>query len=192
MTDTVPPGSAAPAGDELASLARRIAAAAPGAAAEEEARLYRALAPRVRLYGLKHLRDAQRADDLVQQVLWTTIERLRNGGVREPERITSFVLGTSRTMARDLVRGERRRRELIERYGPSLSAVTTAREPLDLERLADCLASLTERDRAVVVMTFYAEQDTGQIAGELTLSPANVRVVRHRALSRLRLCMEAA
>lgn len=190
MTDTSLPSPAAPSGDDLAGVARRIAEAPPGAASEDEARLYRALAPRVRLYGLKHLRSGDLADDLVQRVLVMTIERLRAGEVREPERIASFVLGTSRTMATDLLRGENRHRALMERYAPTAFATATAeRQPLDLARLAECLAQLTERARAVVVLTFYAERDADQIAGELTLTPANVRVVRHRALGRLRGCM---
>jgi len=190
MTGSTRPGPPGPAGDDPGILARSIAEAAPGSAADEEARLFRALAPRVRLYGLKHLRDAARADDLVQEVLLTTLDRLRSGGVREPERITSFVLGTSRAMVLDLLRGERRRRDLAERFIPRGAAVERAREPLDLDRLDECLGRLSERARAVVTMTFYAERDAGEIAGELTLSPGNVRVTRHRALARLRLCME--
>jgi RNA polymerase sigma-70 factor (ECF subfamily) len=59
-----------------AMLASSIAAAVPGGAHEEEAELYRRFAPRVRLYGLKHLRDAAAAQDLVQEVFVVTLERL--------------------------------------------------------------------------------------------------------------------
>jgi RNA polymerase sigma-70 factor (ECF subfamily) len=192
MTASATTGPPEAAGDVLASLARTIAAAPPGSAADEEARLYRALAPRVRLYGLKHLRDGARADDLAQQVLLTTIERLRSGGIREPERIASFVLGTSRAMVIDLLRGERRRRDLAERFISTFAATEAPREPLELDRLAECLDRLSERPRAVLMMTFYAERDAAEIAEELTLSPGNVRVTRHRALAQLRLCMEGA
>jgi RNA polymerase sigma-70 factor, ECF subfamily len=82
-------------------LADAIASAVPGAAHEEEAELYRRFAPRVRLYGLKHLRDAAAAQDLVQQVFVVTLERLRRGDVRNAEAIGSFILGTSRTVAAD-------------------------------------------------------------------------------------------
>ena len=41
------------------------------------------------------------------------------------------------------------------------------------------------------MLSFYADRGAAEIASELGLSPANVRVVRHRALSRLRGCMEA-
>jgi len=190
MTAGTNPDPRQPAADELGFLARSIAAAPPGSAADEEARLYRALAPRVRLYGLKHLRDAARADDLVQQVLLTTLDRLRSGGIREPERIASFVLGTSRAMVIDLLRGERRRRDLAERFLPKSAFTEPPREPLELDRLAECLDRLNERARAVVTMTFYAERDSAEIAEELTLSPGNVRVTRHRALMQLRLCLE--
>jgi len=192
MTGSAKTGPPDPPGDVLAGLARTIAAAPPGSAADEEARLYRALAPRVRLYGLKHLRDGARADDLAQQVLLTTLERLRSGGIREPDRIASFVLGTSRSMVIDLLRGERRRRDLAERFIPGYAATEAPREPLELDRLTECLDRLSERARAVVTMTFYAERKVAEIAEELTLSPGNVRVTRHRALAQLRLCMEGA
>ena len=71
-----------------AELARQVSTA-DGGAAEAEAELFRRLAPRVRLYGLRHLRDPAAADDLVQEVLWMTLERLRAGRVREPERLVS-------------------------------------------------------------------------------------------------------
>jgi RNA polymerase sigma-70 factor (ECF subfamily) len=52
--------------DDDAALARRIAAA-PGEARDEEEELARRFAPRIRLYGLRHLRDRDAANDLVQQ-----------------------------------------------------------------------------------------------------------------------------
>ena len=66
------------------ALARRIAGAAAGSSDAEEAELYRRFAPRVRLYGRRHLRNDAVADDLIQDVLLLTIERLRAGEVRRP------------------------------------------------------------------------------------------------------------
>ena len=59
------------------ALARRIADGPAGSTDAEEAELYRRFAPRVRLYGRRHLRDGAAADDLAQDVLLRTIERLR-------------------------------------------------------------------------------------------------------------------
>ena len=171
-------------------LARRIAAAGavPDSAAETE--LYRRLAPRVRLYGLRHLREPHAAADLVQQVLLMTLERLRAGEVREPERIASFVLGASRMTVIEMKRGARRREALLETWSDSTEAYE-ASEPLmlDPERLAACLAALAERERSVVVHTFFSESPADQVGAELGLTAGNVRVVRHRALARLRTCM---
>lgn len=176
-----------------AALARRIAAcgtAAPDAAAEAE--LYRRLAPRVRLYGLRHLRDRQAAADLVQQVLLMTLERLRAGEVREPERIASFVLGACRMTVLEMRRGTRRREALLATWS-DMEQVFEAPEPLALapDRLAGCLGALTERERSVVVLTFYADKPADEVGADLALSPGNVRVIRHRALARLRECMGA-
>jgi RNA polymerase sigma-70 factor (ECF subfamily) len=145
----------------------------------------------VRLYGLRHLRDAQAAADLVQQVLLTTLERLRAGEVREPDKIASFVLGMCRMTVLEIRRGTRRREALLETYG-DLEEAYEAPEPLalDRDRLAGCLEALAERERSVVLLTFFADKAGDEVAAELGLSAGNVRVIRHRALGRLRECME--
>lgn len=174
------------------ALARRVAAAGavPDSAAETE--LYRRLAPRVRLYGLRHLRDRQAAADLVQQVLLMTLERLRAGKVREPERVASFVLGSCRMTVLEMRRGTRRRETLLETWGGAAEAFETP-EPLalDRDRLAGCLEALAERERSVVVLSFFADKPADEVGAELAISGGNVRVIRHRALARLRECMGA-
>ncbi|MBK9116412.1 MAG: sigma-70 family RNA polymerase sigma factor [Betaproteobacteria bacterium] len=180
----------APTPDD-AALARRIAAAGPAIDHAAEAELCRRLAPRVRLFGLRHLRDPHAAHDLVQQVLLMTIERLRAGKVREPERIASFVLGTCRMVVLEIRRGTWRREQLLATWGDMPEAVEAA-EPvaLDAGKLAVCLQALTERERTVVVLTFFADKRADEVGSELKLSAGNVRVIRHRALARLRACME--
>lgn len=178
--------------DDDAALARRIAAARPGIDGEAEAALCRRLAPRVRLYGLRHLRDAHAAADLAQQVLMMTLERLRSGAIRDPEQIVSFVFGTSRQLVVDLRRGVARRERLLQTYGDDVPAVDPSNAPaLDHARLRDCLERLAERDRSVLVLSFYDERPARSVGVELGLSEANVRVIRHRALQRLRDCVEA-
>ncbi len=182
-----PTGPAAAADD--GELARRIGSRSPQAA-EAEAELCRRYSGRIRLYGLRHLRSEAAASDLVQHVLLLLIERLRDGRVREPERLGAFVLSTCRMAAVDARRAERRREGILERFGPSLAGTERTFEPgLDGRRLEDCLAALAERERAVVVLTFYAERDSREIGREIGASPDNVRAIRHRALARLRACM---
>jgi len=164
-----------------------------GSDLEAEAELFRRMAPRIRLYGLRHLRNAHAAEDLAQQVILTTLEALRAGRLREPEKLTSFVLGMCRMTVLDLRRGARRRERLLERFGADIPASDLSSPPrLDHERLSRCVAVLKERERTVVVMTFYDERTGGDVAGFLGISEANVRVIRHRAIHNLRHCMGIA
>ena len=172
-----------------AALARRIVQAAPAIDPEAEAELCRRLAPRVRLYGLRHLRNEAAAADLMQQVMLMLIERLRAGALREPDKLASFVFGICRMVVLDLRRGQARRERLLETYGDVLLPVETPSLNPDSDRLAPCLESLPERERTVLLMTFYDDMPADVLARELNLSPANVRVIRHRALERLRTCV---
>lgn len=158
---------------------------------DSEAELFRRMAPRIRLYGMRHLRDASAADDLTQQVMITTIEALRARRLRDPEKLASFVLGTCRMTVLEIRRGAERKQRLLEQFGADLLA--GACDPVirvDYERLASCLQNLRERERTVIVMTFYDGQTGADLANVLGVSEANVRVIRHRAIHQLRGCME--
>ena len=173
-----------------AELVRQIAS---GNDREAEAELFRRMAPRIRLYGLRHLRDEHAADDLVQQVLITIIEALRAGRLREPEKLASYVLGTCRMTVLNLRRGVSRKERLLEQYGTELPVAAEAPAPqLDRDLLVRCVEGLKERERTVVVMSFYDEQTSADVAGFLGVSEANVRVIRHRAIRQLRECMGVA
>jgi RNA polymerase sigma-70 factor, ECF subfamily len=180
------------AGSDDADLVRRIAASPAGRAQAAEAELYRRLAPRVRLYGLRHLRDEQAAADLTQQVLLITLEGLRAGRLREPSKLASFVLGTCRLVVLDLRRGAHRRDQLLEEFARGMPTVQhPPPDRFENESLAECLGNLPERERSVVVMTFYDEQTSEELTSFLGVSAANVRVIRHRALKRLRECLSS-
>jgi RNA polymerase sigma-70 factor (ECF subfamily) len=173
-------------------LARAITAGADTATAAET-ELYRRFAPRVRLYGRRHLRDEDAASDLMQEVLLLTIGKLREGAVRDPEMIGSFILGASRMVAVNLKRRDRRRAALLDALpAEHLAAVSTEPAALDADALEGCLSTLAERERTIVVLTFYAERSSREIAHTLGTSEGNVRVIRSRAITRLRACLGAA
>lgn len=181
---TLPPAMVEDAAD--GELVRRIARAE--SAPEAEAELCRRFAPRIRLYGLRHLKTEDHAADLAQSVLLVVLEAARAGRIRELEHVERFVLGACRNLALRIRQREAR-------------SVPTAPEALDLgvylpefERvdqasLGHCLTKLDARSRAVVLLSFQAERSTDEIAEQLELSPGNVRVLRYRALSQLRHCL---
>jgi RNA polymerase sigma-70 factor (ECF subfamily) len=151
------------------------------------------MAPRIRRYGLRHLRDRHAAEDLMQQVLIVVLQALRAGRLRESEKLESFVLGTCRMTVLDQRRNAHRREKLLEQFGVGMLAPASSAMPqLDRQQLTNCVQKLKERERAVVTMSFYDEQTSADVARFLGVSEANVRVIRHRAIHLLRDCMGVA
>ena len=176
-----------PVGLSDAALAPRIA----DGDRDAEAELCRRMAPRIRLYGLRHLRSPSAADDLVQQVLLKVLEALRAARLKDPDKLAHFVLGTCRMVVLDLRRSAQRQETLLATFGSDLIPDPVPMPHLDDRQLAGCVQKLKERERSVVVMTFYDEQTASETARSLGISEANVRVIRHRAIRQLRHCLEA-
>lgn len=155
----------------------------------DERELCATYAPRVRAFGIRHLRDASAADDLVQLVLLAVLAAQRDGRIEDLAKLGGYVLGTARHMVMDMRRGEARQRRVAERaalpegYVPSYPGVERL-------RLEHCLGELESRDRAVVLASFLEDRDADEIGATMKLSAGNVRVIRHRALAKLHDCVE--
>ncbi|MDX2023039.1 MAG: sigma-70 family RNA polymerase sigma factor [Deltaproteobacteria bacterium] len=164
---------------------------------QAEAELCARFRQRVYLYGVRHLHSASDAEDLTHDVLAKVIERVRAGGMNEPEKLGSFVLGVCRTLLHERWRIESRRTKILAKYGDTRAAAADAStsEPEAstalLPRVRSCLERLGDRDRTVLLLSFYAELDATALARELAIEATHVRVIRHRALGRLRACVEA-
>jgi RNA polymerase sigma-70 factor (ECF subfamily) len=175
--------------NEDEALARRVTAG--DAAAEAE--LCRRVLPRVRAFGLKHLRDEAAALDLAQQVTLTLLEALRANRVDQVDRIGAFLMGVCKRTLLSWRSGEQLRSDLMARFGSMLAGVSEIRDTaIDRVRLAGCFDHLAPRARTVLALSFYAERSAGEIAAELDTSTGNVRVLRHRALEQLHACMEGS
>jgi RNA polymerase sigma-70 factor, ECF subfamily len=173
-----------------ADLARLIRV--PGSTAQRaEAQLYRRFAPRIELYGLRHLGSRRAAKDLVQEVLLRVIEALRVGRVDDPAKLGAFVLGTCRNVTWDERRADRRQQRIASERAalePEVAA-PLALDEREVVRLFGCMGSLPEREASVVRMTFWEERPAEDIGARLGVSTGNVRVLRHRALAKLVVCM---
>jgi RNA polymerase sigma-70 factor (ECF subfamily) len=160
------------------------------AARPAEQALCERYAPRIRLYGLRHLRDEDRARELVQQVLVVALESIRAGKVEQPDRLAGFILGTCRHLVWDLRRGDQRRQEVATEAAAELPrTVDPDWEAVDVPHLLRCLSGLPVRELTVVRMTYQEDLCAEEIAASLDLEPGNVRVIRHRALRRLQDCL---
>ncbi|HWA78525.1 MAG TPA: sigma-70 family RNA polymerase sigma factor [Polyangiaceae bacterium] len=170
-----------------AELVRRIAHAS--LARDAEAELCRRFAPRIRLYGLRHLRSEDRAADLVQGVLLVLLEAARTGRIAEPEHLARFVLGTCRNVAL----GVRKREARLTPSEPGeldVAVFLPRLEQVDVPALLSCMTKLDSRSRTVLLLSFHAESSADEIAAQLEVTAGNVRVLRHRALAQLRRCLD--
>ncbi len=171
-----------------ADLARAIGSDADARAAERL--LVQRFAPRIRLYGLRHLGTEEAARDLIQDVLLKVIVALREGRLEKAESLASFVLGPCRNVVWDPRRKEKKARRVPPETA-ALHEVQTQHVPvtLGLMSVLGCLGKLPERDSLVVRMSFTEDRSAEEIGARLGLTAGNVRVVRHRALARLAECL---
>lgn len=176
-----------------ADVARGIAAGGRAAPALE-AELCRRYLNRARLYGIRHLRfDVTAAEDLAQQVMMIVLEALRAGRVQDLERIDRFMLGTCRNVSHSMRRAKRRQQETSQRLASELGDVVVPPwELVETRRVEDCLGRLAPRESRVLQLLFQEGSSAAEVATELRTSPGNVRVIRHRAIARLRGCVEGA
>jgi len=177
-----------PMAEDDAALVRHIASSGV-IARDAEVDLCRRYGPRALLYGLRHLRDADQARELAQSVLLALLLAVRQGRVMEPEHLDRFMLGTCRNVA------SRMRENAIRTQSTDLDALDLPveipePETLDLRALTRCLGGLDPRARVVVHLSFHEERSAEEIAQRLETTAGNVRVLRHRAVARLRRCLD--
>jgi RNA polymerase sigma-70 factor (ECF subfamily) len=142
------------------------------------------------MYGRKHLRDDSAADDLAQQVLLVTIERLRAGEVRTPDEIGSFILGTSRMLAGSMRRTAGAARSLTAQFHAPAPAV----EPDDRVGRYRRGGAVPARARGARPPRADADvlcrEDVARDSRRSSrVTGTGGRVARHRALERLRHCV---
>lgn len=136
-------------------------------------------------------RRAERTADVTQEVFLVVIDAMRRGRIEQPDRLGAFVLATCRHMVWDENRGEGRRRRPLPELGPDAVELPAVTE-VDRFRLERCVMALAERELGVVVLTYIEDWPPERIATAFGTTTGNVRVIRHRAMTRLRACMEGS
>jgi RNA polymerase sigma-70 factor (ECF subfamily) len=184
-------GSVPQAGtDPIVDLVRRIVSGEPAAEAELVQRFSRALS-----FLLRRLtRDEAAAEDLYQETFRLVIEKVRNGELREPERLPGFVS----SMARNLFLGSARRGSRRQQWHGDSEATETAPDPapgqlaslLAKERAAAVRGVLAElrndRDREILSRHYISGEDKEDICRGLELSDLHFNRVLFRARQRFR------
>jgi RNA polymerase sigma-70 factor (ECF subfamily) len=124
-----------------------------------------------------------------------TLTALRMGRVHDLDLLDRYVLGVCRNVAHTLRRAGERADQAARRL--ALEPAPTPERPPEapwgthlVERLTPCLAGLTRREQGVVQLSFSERRSSTEIAEQFGVTPGNVRVIRHRALRKLRDCLD--
>jgi RNA polymerase sigma factor (sigma-70 family) len=170
--------------DDNERLVRAIAAG--DRAAEREFAL-RYLPP-VRAMLLARSRNPDLASDLRQDVMIEVICALRRGQLREPSKLTPFVIAIARNVLNSHYRASVREPESLE-LPDDLPNFSSAEETAEVEerenRAMDAISNLEPTDRTILQMILIDGLKPGAIAHRLNLSPDVVRQRKLRAIRRV-------
>lgn len=180
---------------DLPRLAQRIQTGERAAEAELVERFRRGLT-----LALRHrCGDAHLAEDLAHDALLLTLEKIRRGEVREPERLAAFLHGTARNLWLAHRRKESRYVAIetgSEEEPRSAEESFGSREPGQLEEVLreeetrlvrQLLGELTvARDRELLIRFYLSRQEQAAICADLGIAPDHFRRVLYRARERLR------
>ena len=179
---------------QAADLVSRIREGMTGAEAELVERYSRGVTILLR----QASKDRILAEDLRQETFRIVIEKIRNGEVREPEKLTSFVLG----IARNLAIGYHRRALRAERSDLEEAAQLVDRSPNPLDELLRREQSAiarrvlremeTARYREVLYRFYIAEEPKSHICTLLGLTGVHFNRILYRAKERYRTLYQEA
>jgi RNA polymerase sigma factor (sigma-70 family) len=164
------------------TLVERIRRQEPSA--EEE--FVRLFSGRVAFLVLARTRDREAARDLTQDVMLAVVLALRNGRLREAERLAAFVYGTARNVINNYLR-MRGRQPKVDPIDEGLHLATMP-DPIEhTERAAlvqRALGALDSTDRKILLLTLVEGLKPGEIAVRLGLASEVVRTRKSRALKK--------
>ena len=146
---------------------------------------YKTYSPRIYLFLVLRTRDRELAEDLTSSVFekaWQSRASFKGGSVQ------AWLYRIARNTLTDYWR---KKKEMLvddddevpdER--PSLSE--TLDKQMEVDRLRTAVAKLSPQVQEIITKRFIERQSVRQVATELGLSEANLRVVQYRALKQLR------
>jgi RNA polymerase sigma-70 factor (ECF subfamily) len=171
----------------------------PQEAAYDDERLVRSIAEgdreAERVFALRYLRPVRAmllarsrnpdlAADLQQEVMIQAICELRRGHLREPAKLTAFVVGIARNLLNSHYRAAARQPQSLDLPNdlPDLSSVSDRAEEMEREKQAmHAISNLGSLDKTILQMTLLDGLKPGVIAERLRLKPEVVRQRKLRA-----------
>lgn len=161
---------------------------------ESANRLLQEIRPRLVRYLYVHMNaDREDAHDCVQESLLVTVNAIREGRIRDPQQVFSYLITTCRNQYLKMV-GRKRERPYNEvpdssYHAPGQLAALENRERFDI--LQHCLDELKEEYREFIDYWFENPDTDGQtVADHFGISVNNAWIRKHRIIKQLHTCYE--
>jgi RNA polymerase sigma-70 factor (ECF subfamily) len=139
------------------------------------------------------------SDDLYQDTFRIALEKVRQGELRESEKLAAFICSVARNLVIEYFRRTARHESLAETAEadrPHYAAPDQLEELLQQERAAIVRQVIdelpTDRDRQLLFRFYIAEDDKQRICADLGLSSLHFNRVLHRARERYKELYERA
>jgi RNA polymerase sigma-70 factor, ECF subfamily len=177
-----------------ADLVSRIRAGDQQAEAELVERFGRGVLMIVR----RSTRNAAVSDDLYQDTFRIALEKVRQGALRESEKLSAFICSVARNLVIEYFRRTARHESLTEiaEADRPYSAPNQLEAVLQNERAAIVRQVInelpTDRDRQLLFRFYVVEDEKEKICADLSLSSLHFNRVLHRARERYRELYEKA
>jgi RNA polymerase sigma-70 factor (ECF subfamily) len=154
---------------------------------EAEAQLYHIFSTGVRFLMMRRLRNSSMLEDELHTSFIITIQAIRSGMLREPERLMGFVRTVVSRRIAELIDGEVFRRnhtvsareQVIRDKRLSADQMLIERQKLEIAR--EILQEMSASDREVLVRFYLEEQTPERICREMNLTGTQYRLLKHRA-----------
>ena len=154
-----------------------------------EAALYEKYSDRLYFLALSELHSREDAEDVRAESFIRIIQALRQGKLRKPESLSSFVVGIALNVIREL----RRQRSGTESLGDDELKVAAEGSPetafLDQEvssAINETVEHLNTREKAFLRMYYYEELSVPEIARALGIKEERLRLIKSRTLKKFR------
>lgn len=127
------------------------------------------------------------AEDLCQKTLIIALKRIKEGGVREPEKLSGFILGIARKLIKKHFGTIREIPDDAKAYSDRVDASPGPLERLIRNEAAEkSIQAIPDRDREVLYRYYVLEENRQDICAELNISIRNFPLVLHRARNRFK------
>ena len=154
-----------------------------------EGALYEKYSSRVYFLALGELHSREDAEDVRAETFLRVLQALRQGQLRKPDSLPSYIVGIALNVIREFARKQLR----TEPLDPLEPVAAADRSPesvfLDEETsrsIAEVARHLKTRDREFLRMYYYEDLPREEIAGTLGVAEERLRLIKSRALKRFR------